>query len=85
MNDDYAGKVIGALVIAGAILTVRGLVKADLSGRTYIGLGIVAFFLLAVGAFSPELASALALLVLVVVLLSSASDISALLRFVKGS
>lgn len=83
MNDNPTGWIIASIVISGAILTVRGLAKADITPRTYIALGVVAFFLLAIAQFSPELAAAFALLVLVVVLLTSAQDINEVLAFLQ--
>lgn len=81
-----SGTIIASLFVAGAILTVRGLATADISPRTYAGLAVVAFFLLIIAQFSPELASAFALLVLVAVLLSGASDLEGLLKLVgKGA
>jgi hypothetical protein len=80
------GTILASIIIAGAILTVRGLATADLSPRTYAGLAVVAFFLIAIGQFSPELASAFAVLVLIAVLLSGASDLEGLLKLIgKGA
>ena len=84
MNNP-SGIILASLIVAGAILTVRGLQSAELSPRTYAGLAVVAFFLIILAQFSPELAQAFALLVLVAVLLSGAGDLEGLMKVIgKG-
>jgi hypothetical protein len=83
MKDNPTGVILASIIITAAILTVRGLATADVHPSTYAGLAVITFFLLAIAQFSPELASAFALLVLVAVLLSGTADLNAVLTLVK--
>jgi uncharacterized membrane protein len=83
MKENPTGVILASIIITAAILTVRGLTKGEIRPAAYAGLAIVAFFLLAIAQFSPELASAFALLVLVAVLLSGTSDINGVLAIVQ--
>jgi hypothetical protein len=71
MPMDSKQATLGAVVISGGILTARALREGDLGPRTYAGLAVVTVFLFGISAFSPELAAALAVLVLVSLLLGS--------------
>jgi CHASE2 domain-containing sensor protein len=78
VNGDPDKIILASIALAGGILTWRGVRTGSLTPRTYAGLGVVAVMLLGLGAFAPPLASALAVLVLVVVLLTSQEDIASL-------
>lgn len=76
--DDPEKAILASLVVTAAVLTWRGARTGTLTPRVYAGLAVVAFMLLALGTFAPQLAAAFAVLVLVVVLLSSQEDLQAL-------
>lgn len=70
--------ILASLVISAGVLTWRGAQEGTLSPRTYAALAVVAFMLLALGAFLPGLAAAFAVLVAVTVLLSGAESLQTL-------
>lgn len=80
MNERGAGTVLAALTLTAGVVTFRGLQSGSLTPRAYAAFGVVAFMLLGVTAFYPELGAALAILVLVSVLLGSREDIEAIGR-----
>jgi CHASE2 domain-containing sensor protein len=75
--------ILAVLVVTGGIVTWRGLRAGKLSPRTYAGLAVLALLLLALGTFVPKFAAAFALLVLVVVLLSSVQDLESLMQVTR--
>lgn len=76
MNAERA--IVVALLVSAGVLTLRGMQSGTLTPRTYAALIVVAFLLLALGSFLPELAAALAILVMVAVLLSGSADLAKL-------
>lgn len=80
MSGDRA--IVAALVIAGAILTLKAGREGNITPRLYAGLGVVAVMLLALAMVAEDLATALAVLILVVVLLSSAEEIQGILGLI---
>jgi len=83
--NDPEKVILGTLVLTAAVVTWRGVRSGTLSPRTYAALGVVAFLLLGLGTFAPQLAAAFAVLVLVVVLLSSQADLVALSGLSTGA
>ena len=77
---DARGTVLAALLVAGAVLTWRGVQAGSLSPRTYAALVVVALMLIMLASFAPALAAAFAVLVAVAVVLSCERDFASLGR-----
>lgn len=74
--------ILASVVLTGGLLTWRGLQAGNISPRTYAALGLVSLVLFGVGSFFPDLAAAIAVLVLVTVLLSEGDQLEALTKLV---
>jgi hypothetical protein len=83
MNDPEK-MILAMLVLTAGVVTWRGARTGTLTPRTYVAFAVLAFILLALGAFAPALAAAFAVAVFVAVLLSSQEDLVALSGLIGG-
>lgn len=76
--------ILGTIVLSAGIVTWQGLQDGNINIRAYAGLTVLAFFLLAIGTFAPDLAAAFGVLVFVTLLLARGESLGKLNRLISA-